>query len=546
MIARRWWWAIGLAPVAFLAVFFAWPVAAVLDRGLRPDGVLDLGALGEVLGRPSTWSVVRFTAWQASLSTVLTLALGLPLAHVLARHRFAGRSVVQAAVVVPFVLPTVVVAAAFTALLGVDGPVRWLGRLVGVELDLRRSLWAIVAAHAFFNVAVVVRTVGLVWERLDPRMVDAAQVLGASRWRAWRLVELPLLLPAIIAAGAITFLFSATSFAVVLVLGGPGRATLEVEIWRTATQLLDLRTASVLALVQLSAVVLLLACSTALERRCARALPLVPVAQRLVPVRGRSRWWVASVLLGAAVLLGAPLAVMVERSLWTGDGYSLAAWASLRGELRDSVLFVPPRTAVLTSLRTAAATAAIAVPLGVAGAVALAHRQARWREIGQLLPLGTSAVTVGFGMLLAFGGAPLAIRGEPWLIPVAHAVVAMPFVVRVVLPLLRAIDPHAREAAAVLGADPWRVWREVDGPVVARAAAVAAGFAAAVSLGEFGATTFLARADRQTVPLLIERLLSQPGSANVSAAMALSVVLAVLVAAVVLLVERWRAPGGGW
>ncbi len=541
-------WLLGALPLLFLAVFFAWPLVAVLDRGLRPDGALDLAGALEVLRRPSTAEVVRFTLWEATLSTALTLAVGLPLAQVLSRHRFRGRGLLQAVLVVPFVLPTVVVAAAWTALLGADGPLPSLARAAGIELDLRHSVAAVVLAHAFFNVAVVVRTVGLVWERLDPSLVDAARTLGASRWRAAAIVEAPLLAPAILASAVITFLFSATSFAVVLILGGPMRATVEVEIWRSATQLLDLQAAAVLSVVQLLAVVALLVVTTAVERRAARSLPQLPVAQRLEAVRGAARWWVGGVLVATALVLGAPLAVLVERSLWLGDGvgYGFGAWQALGGELRDSVLFVPPLEAVATSLRTAAASVVLAVPLGVAAAVALGRRRSPWQEIGLLLPLGASAVTMGFGMLLAFGGPPLAIRGEPWLVPVAHAVVALPFVVRVVLPVVRSVDPAMREAAAVLGATPTRVWLAVDAPVVGRAAAVAAGFAAAISLGEFGATTFLARASHPTVPLLIERLLGQPGAANRSQAMALSVLLAVLVASVVLVVDRWRSSEGGW
>ena len=81
------------------------------------------------------------------------------------------------------------------------------------------------------------------------------------------------------------------------------------------------------------------------------------------------------------------------------------------------------------------------------------------------------------------------------LVPIAQALVAIPFVVRAVVPVLRAIDPRLREAAAMLGASPARVWREVDLPIVARAALVAAGFAFAISLGEFGATLFIVRPD---------------------------------------------------
>ena len=141
-----------------------------------------------------------------------------------------------------------------------------------------------------------------------------------------------------------------------------------------------------------------------------------------------------------------------------------------------------------------------------------------------MLPLGTSAVTVGFGFLVAFEhAAARPRRRRALLVPIAHAVVAIPFVVRAVVPALRSIDPRLRDAATMLGASPRRVWREVDLPIVARAFAVAAGFCAAVSLGEFGATLFIARPDWPTVPIAIQRFLARPGEINVDQALAMSV-----------------------
>ncbi len=238
------------APVAFLAVFFVWPVTAIISRGIDANG------FREVLSDDRLRHVAWFTVWQAVASTALTLALAMPGAYVLSRYRFRGRAIVRALVTVPFVLPTVVVGAAFT-------------RLLPGALD--DSVWAILIAHAFFNYAVVVRVVGGLWANLDPRLSESAQVLGASRWRSMREIELPLLGPAIAAASAIVFLFTFTSFGVVLLLGGPQHSTLEVEIYRQTAQLLDLEVAAALALVQLVAVVAILIVTNRLQAR--RSIP---------------------------------------------------------------------------------------------------------------------------------------------------------------------------------------------------------------------------------------------------------------------------------
>jgi thiamine transport system permease protein len=169
---------------------------------------------------------------------------------------------------------------------------------------------------------------------------------------------------------------------------------------------------------------------------------------------------------------------------------------------------------------------------------------ARAFDLGMMLPLGASAVTVGFGMLIALDEPPLDFRSSRWLVPVAHALIGVPFVMRIVVPTLRGIDVRLREAAATLGATPARVRREIDLPIAARALSVGAGFSFAVSLGEFGATSFLPRhPDQLTAPLALFRLLSQPGHALRGQAMALAVVLMLATALSVLVIEGWGRRG---
>jgi thiamine transport system permease protein len=188
--------------------------------------------------------------------------------------------------------------------------------------------------------------------------------------------------------------------------------------------------------------------------------------------------------------------------------------------------------------------ATIALVVGSLSAIVVAYGRGRfsqWFDSLLMLPLGTSAVTVGFGFLISLDKGILDLRTKLILIPLAHALVAVPFVIRVMVPMLRSIDHRLREAAAVLGASPLRVGREIDLPIVAKAALVGAGFAAAVSLGEFGATAFIVRPNVPTLPVAIFRLLGRPGALNFGMAMAMSVILMLVTGAVMLLVERLRA-----
>jgi thiamine transport system permease protein len=332
----------------------------------------------------------------------------------------------------------------------------------------------------------------------------------------------------------------------VLLLGAPGQATLEVEIYRQTAVMLDLGAAAALSVLQLVGVFALLLAHARAQERLAVEQRLRPTAEVERPAATRrERAAVAVTLGGLAALLGLPLLVLVERSFAGAAGYSTAAYQALLEPPRRG-LFVPPAEAIANSLTFAFATLLIAGSLGLCAALVIGYRRGWLPQTFDalvMLPLGTSAVTVGFGFLITLDAPPLDLRTSVLLIPLAHSLVALPFVVRAVAPVIRSIDPRLREAAAVLGAAPRRSWREVDGPIVARAALVGAGFAFAVSLGEFGATLFIARPDTPTLPIAIYRLLGLPGATTFAQAMALSTILLLLTAVAVLLIERLRGAG---
>ncbi len=546
--SRPGWWRrnaarLGLmaVPAAFFAVFFAYPVAAIVARGLKADGGWQPGRIVDVLAQSDIRQVLWFTTWQALLSTALTLVIALPGAYALARFDFPGRQVLRAVITVPFVLPTVVVGTAFMALVGRGG---LLDELWGVRLDT--TVWAILLAHVFFNYAVVVRTVGGLWSQLDPRQEEAARMLGASRLTAWRTVTLPALAPAVVAAALMVFLFTFTSFGVVQILGGPAFSTLEVEIYRQTADLFDLSTAAVLTLIQFVAVGAILALHAWTVRRRETALRLVDASVTARRPRGAGQWaLLGGVVATVVVLLLLPLAVLVQRSF---GGAGLAYYRALT-EADGGVFLVAPIEAIGNSLRYAVTATVIAVVIGGLAAVALTRRDAgrlvRGFDALLMLPLGVSAVTVGFGFLIALDEPPLDLRASWILVPLAQALVGVPFVVRTMLPVLRAVDVRLREAASVLGASPWRAWREVDLPLVRRALLIAAGFAFAVSLGEFGATVFIARPDNPTLPVAVARLLGRPGDLNYGQAMALSTILMIVCAVALLVLERLRTDRTG-
>jgi len=520
--------ALAAPAIVFLAGFYAWPVVALVRRAVTANSArttLHDGALRDVL-----W----FTTWQAALSTLLTLAVGLVPAWVLSRYEFVGRRWVTALVIVPFVLPTVVVGAAFLALL---------------PDSLDQSVAAILIAHVFFNIAVVVRGVGGLWEQLPGDLVAAARTLGAGPVRAMREITLPLLAPAIAASASVVFLFTFTSFGVVRILGGPAHPTIEVEIWQRATRLGQIGVAAVVSIAQLVVLGLAVLWFARIQSRRRHAFGLRPLDERSHPRGARQRAVVATTCAAIVIAICTPLGALFERSTRASGGtHSLTAWRAVFGNEQatlnrpSAASSLDPSASLFTSLRFMVIATVISVIVGgcVSLAIAALGRGGQLLDTGVMLPLGTSAVTIGFGLIVAFSTSPIDWRAAPLMIPLGHALVATPFVVRVVLPTLRAIDPRLRDAAATLGAAPTRAWREIDLRVIRGPLLTGAGFAAAISLGEFGATTFLTRQGRATLPIAIEQLLGRPGVLLRAEGYVLATVLAALTFAVIAVVEFAR------
>lgn len=541
-----------LLPLGFLALFYLYPLAAILAYSFFPNGALDLSGIRELTADPYYAGVLWFTTWQAAVSTLLTVVAALPAAYLLARYQFRGQGLIRALTTVPFLMPTIVVAPAFVALLGPRGALNlalmeWF-RLSAPPLSLLGTIGIIFIAHVFYNYTIVLRIVSGFWSNLDPQLGDAARVLGADGRRVFFQVTLPLLAPAILAAALLVFVFDFTSFGVILILGGARLATLEVEIYRAAANLFDLPLAAALSLVQIGFTLVLIVVYTRMQARLAAPVRLRPQAVTRRPLQTWRARILAIVVLGLMlVFLLAPLGVLVFESLQTPQGAGLGNYLELGINRRGAVTFIPPVDAIRNSLAFAGAVVVLAVGLGLiaADAIVRSSRGAAVLDPLFLLPLATSAVTLGFGYILAFSRPPLNWRAEVWLVPVAHTLIALPLVIRSLLPLLREIKPNLREAAAVLGAAPARVWSEIDLPIVMRAVLVGAVFAFTVSLGEFGATTLIARPEWSTIPLAIYRLLGQPGLANYGQALALSAILMLVSAAAIILMERVRFGAAG-
>ena len=544
-----------LGVAVFLGLVFFHPFVRVLYLGLRLLVVQGIDRQG--------WAVVRsataFTFYQATLSTLLTLGIGLPAAYLFARYRFFGKGWLRLLTAIPFMLPTVVVAAGFNAFLGPRG---WLNLglmqafgLSAPPIPFVGTLGAILLAHMFYNTTIVIRLVGNALAHLDPRLEEAARSLGADTRRVLWNVTRPLLRPSLLAATLLVFIFDFTSFGVILLLGGARFATLEVAIYLQTVQFFNLPLAAVLSLVQLTCTLIFaFLYSRVTARLSVIAMPKPAALNLRAPLHWGEKGYVVLVSLLLVVLFVLPLLSLPLRSVTRLEanrgergtvhyGITLDYYRELFVNRRGSLFYVPPLRAMGTSLGYAALTVLLALLLGLPAARALARPGVveQWLDPLVMLPLGASAVTLGLGFILAYGRW----LTSPLFVPLAHTLIALPFVIRSLQPPLASIPPRLREAAMVLGASPRQVWFSVDWPIVRRALLSAAIFAFTVSLGEFGATSLVARPEYPTLPLAIARFLSQPGGLNYGQAMAMATILMTVCGVGIVLLERLRLPGMG-
>lgn len=468
---------LGLAPLAFLLLFLAYPLALVL-RAADSSGwawLADDYARERILG----------AAWQATLSVLLTLALAVPLAWYHHTRRVPWRRGHLALHAMPFVLPVFVIIHAMRELFGSTG---WISQALGVDLMATWGpLGTVVVAHAYYNYGFAARVLHTHLERRPQQLEQSAALLGASPAMAFLRVGLPLLAPGLASVALLVWLFSFTSFGVVLFLGD-GLATPETLIYQNLAGIRPRpERAAAVGILQLLLNGLLLWAYFGLARH--ERTEAAPAPRRS---RGRAAW--PTTLLGLA-----PVAAVLVGSFRVRGGWSLRGWHALLNPAHPGHLsgFDLPK-AIGLSLGYAGLSAVLALTLAWTLATALkgAGRWRRWVEPLAVLPLGISSVLLGLGYLLAFGaGSWLDLRGQALAIVLVHTLVSFPFVARILVPAMDQHDGRLDDSAALLGATPWHVQWRLRWPLLRPAVATSAAFAVALSLGDFGASLLLMRRD---------------------------------------------------
>lgn len=574
-----------------LLVIFYYPVATVFADSVLREGRVVFSSFAAVFGDPfyvgdlaplvagehglveglRLWAsrgfpsvrfgLFGFTTYQALLSTLASVLLGLPGAYVLSRYEFPGRRTVRSLTIVPFVLPSIMVAIGFVAMFGANGVFNRLLTALGLgTVDLVFTLEIIVLAHAFYNAPLVARLTTAAWEGVDASMVETARSLGASRTRAFFDVVAPQIYPSVLTGALLTFVFTFMSFPIVLALGGLELATVEVWIYSLVRNL-EYREAATLAAVETVLSLVLTYAYLRFEARQAaiRGASRPPARKRFTDLPGTTglsrtvaaseRIAVAAYALVVVIVFVGPIASIIAASVIGPDGFTLRYYEFLLRRQTEGFAFqTKPLVAIENSLLFAAGAVVLAVPMGVTVAV-VSTRSFRGRKVVDALamaPLAVSGIVVGLGMLrgLVFG---IEAFGTRWqvdgavAIVAAHAVGGYPFVTRNVAPMLANVDRAIVETARSLGASRLRALLDVELPQVATGIAAGAAFAVAISIGEFDSTVILATGGASyTMPVAVQRYI---GSRTLGPATAMGTVLLVVTSASFVVVDR---VGGRW
>ena len=469
-------------------------------------------------------SVVWFTVWQAGLSAILALSIGIPGAYVLYHRSFPGQKFLRALITVPFMLPTIVVAIGFTAFRQIP--------FISHFSDFHSGVPVIICANIFMNYSLAVRIIGGVWSTLDMEIEKAAELDGAGRLRTFVSITFPQLANSIASAGSLIFLYCAANFGLVLVLGGSSVRTIETEIYLVTTEYLDLSRASSLVLVQtlltitafvvaqrLSKGKLSIVTSTTLEKRSS-------LDRRDLPATA-----LTFVVIGGLICL--PLLTVALRAFRVDNRFTLLNFANLGGFGARDLLSISVGHAALNTLRNAIITTALSMTVGILASYLLSRPRSngkielhgRFMDVFLQMPVGISTVVLGFGYLVSFGNGLLPLRSS-WLVtPIAQSLLTIPLVIRIIQPALSAIDNHLRETAETESANSSQIWWLIEVPIIRNVLFMAVGYSAIIAVGEFGAANFLAYGDQATLPIVLYQLISRPGVQNYGMAMAASSLL---------------------
>ena len=535
-----------------MSFFYFWPLISILIYGFRfPENISGDTTAFKILSSYSTTSALWFSTWQASIATIITLLLSLPIAYIFAHFDFIGKKFLYALAFIPFVLPTIVVATAWQSFIGPHGITQLiLTRYSSVSfsfIEINNPSLLIIATHIFFNMTIAVRIITDAWVRIPKRFLDSSKILGANSILTWVKVVLPLLKPSIISAALLIFLFNFTSFGAVILLGGGRYNTLEVEIYLQTIVFFNLQAAGIIALMQLVFCIFIVNLYTKFSEKNRFLQPIERSSYtKLKDAPWKTKTTVILIISSLYLWLVLPLLSLIIRALFIIDDNEIQfALFSRLNSLRNSPFIrSSPLLPLTNSIIFASMTAIFSLLIGLPSVYVVTKLKNKnlkqLSSITAMLPMGTSSITIGFGFLIALSFPGIDLRTSTLLLPIAHTLVAFPIVFRILLSAFQNFPKNITEKAYLLGATSFQVFFYIELPIISRSIATATLFAFAISIGEFGATALVSRPEFPTLTTTMFQSLSKPGTINFNNGLILGCILMTLTTLSALGIEKLR------
>jgi len=467
--------------LAFLVAFLLWPLAYVFKNSVMDKQGFTLLYLRSLFSDPAQLEAIGTSLTIAVLVTVVSLCIALPMAWVVARRSFPGRSLVSWVVMVPLILPPFVGAVGMKVLfarsgalstllmnLGLaGGPVDWLGTWPLLGVVVMESL------HLF---PVLYLNLIAAFANIDPSLEEAASNLGSSPWRVFRRVAMPLAGPGLVAGSILVFIWSFTELGTPLVFGV--RHVLPVMIYDKVSEI----STNPIGYAQVVLVLLVAGMGFWISKRATRGRGGVATLGRM-SVAGQERplsWrgvLLAYILIGLVVVVAVlpHLSVMMvavsKRWFLTvlPEGFTLEFF-------RRAIGSELTQTALRNSLVLAVGATALDAVAGFAIAWLCVRKRlagSDWLDTLAMIPLAVPGLVIAFGYLGCFASGPfkdtmLDPRFNPMLIlAISYAIRRLPYMVRSAHAGLEQTSPVYEEAASNLGASPFRVMRRITLPLIA-------------------------------------------------------------------------------
>ncbi|MGB1490687.1 MAG: ABC transporter permease, partial [Candidatus Poseidoniaceae archaeon] len=500
--------------VATYTLLIVIPLWLAVDRLVWVAGFDVTGWISSLDENYISKGVFQFTIMQAVLSSIATLAIGIPIAWQLGRYEWTFQTIIRSLLTMPFVMPSIVAAMGFMHLIGENG--------LNIRNDSSTWLWVLIIAHAWFNLSLVIRFCEPVLSTLDPSLEEQLRLLpeGRTRLGRFRYLWFPLLIPSIAAAACMTFVFSFTSFALVkwITLGENTLESMMADIGSSAgiPGYMISKNEVILgsSLIQFTVLLFSLWLMTWLQNRRQSLLPAAN--EKIVKTKNNAGWLVIIPAICFAVI---PLATLIvssfrvtetnldgSRTYWSTEGWSYAFSATNSLPSGWDALY--------NSIGYALICLMIALPLGWTLAQTIndleenSPRLARILDVFTMLPFAVSSVMIGLGVMLGMIKINPEFFYSIWFTPViAHIMITTPFVVRIILPAMRSFDAKYDECGQTLGMSKIKRFFLIKLPMLRGSILVAAIFTIAMSLGEFGASWVVTRnSDWTTLPVMIDSI----------------------------------------